>query len=86
MSERFARPPRALRQRGVRLDNLTLAPASMLPYQNLWQQLANRLPRGSVLILLPTTRRAPRRTLEKVAVLLSGKGQLVATLEAARLA
>ncbi len=86
MSERFARPPRALRRVGVKLDNLALVPASMLASKGVWQGLANRLPRGGVLILLPTSHRAPRRALEKVAALLSGKGRRVTTLDAIRVA
>ena len=41
---RFMRPPRRLRRAGVKLDNVTLVPARLLPLKDEWQALANALP------------------------------------------
>ena len=40
------RGPRALRRPQVKLDNLTLVPASLLPRKADYEALANELPRG----------------------------------------
>ena len=52
----FGKPPRAIRRPGVRLDNLILMPASLLPFKAEWQ-VANNLPRGNVLIVLASVHR-----------------------------
>lgn len=62
---RFTKAPLTLRRPGLRLDNLALVPASMLPFKEKWQA-ANRLPEGDVLIILPQAKRQTRETLEKV--------------------
>ncbi len=73
-------PPQALRRRGVRFDNLALVPASLLPHRHEYQELANTLPPGQVLIVVP---RAPRLAfLTKVAEQLRRRGHQVTTLSA----
>src|SRR5439155_4666460 len=44
---RIGNPPRILQK--VRLDNIALVPASLLPLKGTYQPLANTLPTGSVL-------------------------------------
>lgn len=44
---------RAIRRSGVKLDNVALLPASQLPFKEQWQTIANDLPEGNVLIVLP---------------------------------
>jgi hypothetical protein len=80
----FVRPPRPLRHAGVKLDNLALVPASLLPFKEEWRALANELPTGAVLIVLPSEDGAPRRILEAVTTLLEAKGYRVTTLSAER--
>ena len=75
---RFSRPPRALRR--AKLDNVALVPASLLPYKKQYQAIANRLPRGTTLIILPAEASRQRRTLEAVATGLRLKGQMVSTM------
>lgn len=77
---RLTHPPRSLRR--ARLDNLTLVPASLLPYKRQWQQLANDLPKGNILIILPESDQPLRKTLETVATLLESNGHQVTTLPA----
>ena len=50
---RPTRGPRAPRRSGVKLDNVALLPASQLPFKEQWQTIANDLPEGNVLIVLP---------------------------------
>jgi len=77
---RFRRPPTALRK--AHLDNIALVPASMLPFKNQWQQIANRLPEGSTLIILPTALNRQRQTCERVAKQLRDEGRQVTTVSA----
>ncbi len=76
----FHRPLRALRRPGVTLDNIALAPASLLPYRARYQAIANGLPRGDILIVLPTTDSPQKRTLEHAAQLFQAKGKRVTTV------
>lgn len=81
---RFRPPPAALRRPGVRLDNVAIVPANLLPYKQEWQALANGLPRGATLIVLPASRQGARRTLETVAARMKARGRAVTTLPASR--
>ena len=78
-ARRFRPPPKALR--GARLDNLAIVPASLLPHKAEWQALANNLPSGSTLIVLPRTPGAAREALERVSSDLSAHGSRVTTVE-----
>lgn len=79
----FTKPPSALRR--AKLDNLAIVPASLLPFKAKWQAIANRLPKGNVLIILPTLDTSSRKTLEKVASLFKDKGHGVTTITAGQL-
>jgi hypothetical protein len=70
---RFSRPPRALRK--ARLDNLVLVPASLLPFKAEYQEIANELPRGTTLIVLPEDDEAQCQRLESVAATMQAKGR-----------
>jgi hypothetical protein len=80
----FHNSPRVLRT--AKLDNLVLIPGSQLPQKTTYQQLANRLPRGQVLIVLPRSEGAPRIALEKVARQLRSRGHQVVTTDSSRTA
>jgi hypothetical protein len=77
---RFTKPPGALRR--ATLDNVALVPANLLPFKTQWQQIANRLPQGSTLIILPSSTSPQRKTFEKVATNLRERGKRVITLSA----
>jgi hypothetical protein len=81
-SYRFRRPPAALRK--AHLDNLAVVPANLLPFKTQWQQIANRLPRGSALIILPAPTSPQRKTFETVVTKLQEQGKRVLTLNAER--
>jgi hypothetical protein len=74
---RFSLPPRALRRRNVKLDNLALVPASLLPFHTQYQGRANAFPEGDVLIVLPNNDKPLRRVLETVATSLEARGHHV---------
>jgi hypothetical protein len=77
---RLRRPPFALRR--AKLDNLALVPGSMLPYMQACQEIANRLPKGAVLIVLPQENEPQKQTMLLVAKLLSTQGHQVAVMSA----
>jgi hypothetical protein len=79
------RPPAALRRRHVQLDNIALVPASLLPRKATYQALANTLPQGELLIVLPTDNAQEQRTLQAVATLWRSKGRRVTTIAADQL-
>ncbi len=80
---RFAKVPHALRK--ARLDNLAIVPASLLLKKTSYQQTANMLPRGQVLIVATSGDSRKSEILRKVAAQLERKGQKVTTVESSRL-
>jgi hypothetical protein len=50
---RFMRPPKAIRRAQVKLDNVALIPGNLLPFKSAYQKIANGLPKGGILIVLP---------------------------------
>jgi hypothetical protein len=84
-SPSYDRGPRALRRPQVRLDNLTLVPASLLPRKADYEAIANDLPRGEVLLVLPPIDSPERTTMQRVAQLVRAKGRHVTVLTEERL-
>ncbi len=76
----FAQTPRALKT--ATLDNLVLVPGSEFQFKQHRQELANTLPKGTTLIILPQTGKE-RSTLETVAHTMKSKGQPVEIRESA---
>ncbi len=72
---RLTTPPAALRR--ATLDNLALVPGSLLPVKKEWQELANQLPEGSILVVLPASSTPQRRALEGTVSQLRGNGRPV---------
>jgi hypothetical protein len=81
----YRRGPRALRRPQVKLDNLTLVPASLLPRKADYEAIADRLPRGEVLLVLPPAGSPERQTMQRVAQLFRAKGRHVTVLTEERL-
>jgi hypothetical protein len=63
-----------------RVENLALVPADLLPHKATYQRLANQLPPGAVLVVLPTEETPERRSLQKTATRLRAKGHAIALL------
>jgi hypothetical protein len=84
-SSSFHRGPRALRRPQVRLDNLTLVPASLLPRKADYEAIADQLPRGEVLLVLPPADSPERDTMQRLAQLFRAKGRHVTILTEERL-
>ena len=53
-SPSWRRGLRALQRPQVRLDNIALVPAHLLPRKAAYQAIANALPRGDILLVLPS--------------------------------
>ncbi|HLZ25379.1 MAG TPA: hypothetical protein VKQ30_24925 [Ktedonobacterales bacterium] len=62
--------------------NLTVLPGSLLPLCALCQQLADGLPAGAVLVVLPDHDGPQRAALETLALVLAAQGRRVTTLAA----
>ena len=81
----WRRGPRAVRRPQVKLENLTLVPASLLPRKADYEAIANALPRGEVLLVLPPPGSPERETMQRVAQLFRAKGRHVTILTEERL-
>ena len=77
---RWPPAPAGGRPAPVRVENLALVPASLLAYKATYQRLANQLPAGAVLVVLPTDDTAEKHTLQTAATRLVAKGHPVTTL------
>jgi hypothetical protein len=84
-SPSYRRGPQALRRPQVKLDNLTLVPASLLPRKADYEAIADQLPRGEVLLVLPSADLPERTTLQRLAQLFRAKGRHVTVLTEERL-
>ncbi len=67
-------PPRLKR---THLENFALVPGSLLPYKEEWQTIANTLPIGTVLVVLPARNHPQRQLYERVTSLLQATGYTV---------
>jgi hypothetical protein len=76
----FHRAPRPLRRPGVSLDNIAIVPASLLPQKATYQAIANRLPKGEVLVVLPQGQGIGRRAIELTVQQFRARGRRVTTL------
>ena len=84
-SPSWHRGPRALQRPQVQLDNVALVPAHLLPRKAEYQALANELPQGDILLVLPPPDSRERSTMERVAALFRAKGRHVTVLTEERL-
>ncbi len=84
-SSSWRRGSRALRRPQVKLDHLTLVPASLLPRKADYEALANELPRGEVLLVLPPADSPERHTMQRLAQLFRATGRHVTVLTEERL-
>jgi len=69
----------------VELDNITLVPAHLLPRKAEYQTVANALPRGDILLVLPPADSPERATMQRVAQIFRAKGRRVTVLTEERL-
>jgi hypothetical protein len=69
----------------TRFDALVLVPASLLSFKAQWQQMANELPVGSALIVLPSPDSRQREAVERIAASFEAMGRAVKTLPASEI-
>ena len=79
-------PPGSLRRRAVPPDRLALVPASLLPWKAQWQAIANGLPAGAALAVVPVGGFRLRQILRRLVPALRARGRRVTAVPAARLA
>jgi hypothetical protein len=65
-----------------KLNNLAVIPASMLLYKAQWQAMANGLPQGTVLVVLPRGKGTARQSAQMVVRYLRAEGHAVAVMAA----
>lgn len=75
---RFSKPPKALLN--ARLDNIAIVPASQLPFKDIWQEVANNLPQGSVLLYRFPGNKTYLQIMNRVRELFEEKGHRVTIL------
>lgn len=73
---RLSEPPARLKK--ARLDNISLVPASLLPFKGTYQPIANNLPIGSILCIAQTTRQ--QKIMAKVTSFFRDHGRSVITM------
>ncbi len=75
---RFNNPPVSLLK--AHLDNIAIVPASLLPFKSTWQEIANNLPQGSVLICHSPTNTKQKKLLDSISSDLISKGRSVVNI------
>jgi len=79
------RGPRARHRPHVRLDNIALVPAHLLPRKAEYQAIANQLPAGDILLVLPPPDSREHSTMQRIAQVFRAKGRHVTVLTEERL-
>jgi hypothetical protein len=77
MTRQLSVEPPPARLRKARLDNLALIPGSALPQIARYQEMANELPDGGVLIVMPKSESKQKQALLVVARLFAAHGHHV---------
>ncbi len=80
----ITRPPKAIHK--ATLDNIALVPANMLPLKSTYQPIANKLPKGSVLLCETKAKPKLQAILTKVAAYFRSQGRHVTILPPIRIA
>ncbi len=83
MNQRDDRPawtPRTIQQPRIKLHNLALVPASLIPLKARWEQLANQLPSGDALLIVPRHETPLKQTMRSLVPLLRARGWRVTTI------
>jgi hypothetical protein len=73
----FTEPPRRLRRPGIKLDNFSLVPASLLPDMSAYQTLSDSQPNGTAVMVLPSPSSSLRRVYAAIARSLKDQGKTV---------
>ncbi len=72
---RLPHTPAAAHRGSVEMDHVMLMPASLLPFKNEWQAVADGLPDGGVLLVVPLRSAALQRTLAHLVPQLRAQGR-----------
>lgn len=76
---RFQAPSSAFagRRRRIQSDNITLIPASQLPFKAEWEKIANQLPAREALMVIPSAETPFKRVARALVPQLSARGRHV---------
>lgn len=74
---RIAKPPKSLRRPGIQLDNFSLVSANLLGNMSAYQALADRQPKGTAVLVLPSASSALRHVYAAVARVVRENGKRV---------
>ena len=74
---RFTTPSKTLRRPNIRLDNFALVTANLMPFMSKYQTLSDRQPRGTALLVLPSSTTPLRSAYSAIAQALKEQGMTV---------
>ncbi len=80
---RFTTPPRSLRGPHSQCDNFSLVTANLMPFMNEYRALCDGQPRGTAVLVLPSSASSLRRVYAAVARVLREKGKRMKVYSAA---
>ncbi len=80
--QHFNNPPATPKGPNFKSDNLALVPASLLPFKHEYQAIANGLPQGDILVVIPANKTVSDNLMEKVISGFENRGHKVTTLPA----
>ncbi len=84
LAYRMMKAPSSLQQPHLRLDNIALMPASLLPFKAVWEDIMRDLGEGEVLLIVPTARAVVRQACEQLGRSFLTAGYSVTTISAER--
>ena len=64
----------------VRTDNITLVPASLLPFKERWQHLAGERPAHEALLIVPADETPLKQTMRRLVPTLREHGRTITTV------
>jgi len=74
---RLTRPPKALTRPGIKLDNFSIFPASMMQDLSAYQTLSDSQPNGTAVMVLPSPTSSLRRVYATIVRVLRDQGKTV---------
>jgi len=74
---RFTTPPRSLRRPHIQFDNFSLVTANLMPFMNDYRALCDRQPKGTAVLVLPSSASSLRRVYAAVVRVLRESGKNV---------
>jgi len=74
---RFTTAPKSLRRPHIQFDNFALVTANLMPFMSKYQALSDRQPRGTAVLVLPSSTSPLRRAYSAIAQAFKEQGMTV---------